>query len=183
MRSAKSEMALRRNCRPTYPLVCAELEIPPRADGMPARLTQRARQNHVRRSRRSTSCDRLGRSASAPASGVQFSVAAAREDVELELSPRARDGRGSERDQSALRSSRAADRFEPRPIFTVPPLVQQIAALSPREHVEARRTAAGANRGAGERRGHLRGGIKLVWLGAEAERSERRPIRAVPPLH
>src|SRR5258705_8630729 len=115
----------------------------------------------------------LRRTASAPGSRVQFSVAGAREHIELELSPRAGDGGGRERDQRAFRGGRAADGFEPRPSFTVPPFVLQIAALAAGEHVEARRAAAGADRGAGERRGHLRGGIELVGLGGEAEGSER----------
>ena len=75
------------------------------------------------------------------------------------------------------------DGFESRPSFTVPPLVQQISALPAGEHVEARRAAAGADRRAGERHGHLRDGIELVGLGAVPERSEGRPFRAVPPLH
>src|SRR5882672_12544630 len=73
---------------------------------------------------------RSDRTASAPSGGVQFSVAGAREHVELELSPRTRDGCGSEWDQGAFRRGRAADGFKRRPIFPVPPLVQQISALT-----------------------------------------------------
>src|SRR5215813_3222696 len=96
------------------------------------------------------------RSASAPSSGIQFSVAGAREHVELELAPRAGEGGGRERDQRAFRRGRAADGFEPRPSFTVPPFVLQIAALAAGEDVQARRAAAGADRGAGEWHGDLR---------------------------